>query len=109
MACLEQGSIEGSPVEAVPTLGNDHAGPLRAYGVHDPVDIERLVSKKSLKISRFKERRHPDRVVMLAGDKRKADQIAQGVSHGDDLGGPSRHTASYRLTSGPPFAPWPWR
>lgn len=51
MTHLEQGSIEGSSVETVPMLGNDHAGPLRAYGVYDPVDIECLVSKKSFEIS----------------------------------------------------------
>ncbi len=28
--------IERVPVDAVPALGNDHAGTLRAYGVHDP-------------------------------------------------------------------------
>ena len=79
------GSIKGSPVEAVPTLGNDHTGPLRAYGVHDPVDVESLVSKNSFKISWFEKRRNADRIVMLAGNKREADQIAQGVGHGDDL------------------------
>ncbi|WP_170213670.1 hypothetical protein [Novacetimonas hansenii] len=71
--------------------------------------IKRLVGKKRLEIRRFQKRRNPDRVVMLAGDQREADQIAQGVGHGDDLGRPPRHTTSYRLASGPPFAPWPWR
>ncbi|KPH87336.1 hypothetical protein GLUCOINTEAF2_0202173 [Komagataeibacter intermedius AF2] len=85
MACFEQGPIERASIEAVFALGDGHAGPLRAYGVHDPVDVESLVSKNSFKISWFEKRRNADRIVMLAGDKREADQITQGVGHGDDL------------------------
>ena len=50
------------------------------------------LSAGSPQIRRFKKGHNPDRIVMLAGDKRKADQIAQDVSHDDDPGGPSRYT-----------------
>ncbi|GCE90688.1 hypothetical protein MSKU15_2289 [Komagataeibacter diospyri] len=86
MARFEQGPIERASVEAVFALGNDYTGSLRTYGVHNSVDVEHPVSRKPPEIRLFKKMRHPDRVVMLAGDKRKADQIVQGISHGDDPG-----------------------
>ncbi len=85
MARLEQDSIERASVDTVPALGNDHAGTLRAYGVYDPVDVECLAGKKCPKVCRFKKGHHPDRIVMLAGDQGETDQIAQGISHGDNL------------------------
>ena len=79
MARLEQGPIERVPVDAFFALGNDHAGPLRAYGVHDPVDVKRLVSKKYPEIRRFEKGRNADRTVMLAGDMQYL-QWADGIS-----------------------------
>ncbi|GCE82146.1 hypothetical protein MSKU9_0287 [Komagataeibacter diospyri] len=85
MARFEQGSIERASVETVRALGNDHAGALRADGIHDPVNVKRPVSRKPPEIRRLETGRNPDRVVMLAGNEGKAEQITQGISHGDDL------------------------
>ena len=49
------------------------------------MDVKRLVSKNAPEIHWFEKGRNADRIVMLAGDKREADQIAQGVGHGNDL------------------------
>ena len=53
----------------------------------------------------FDQGRHANKVVALAGQQDKADQVAQRVHQGDDLGGQAAARAPDRLVDSPPFAP----
>ena len=44
-------------------------------------------------------------VVALAGQEHEADQAAQGIHKGDDLGGQAAARSPDGLISSPPFAP----
>lgn len=79
MARFELTSNGWVSVKAIPALGNDHAGTLRAYGIHDPVNVERPVDDALLKSAGSGKGSSPDRVVMRAGVAREADQVAQGI------------------------------
>ncbi|WP_133258655.1 hypothetical protein [Novacetimonas cocois] len=76
MARFEQDSSGWVSVKAIPALGNDHAGTLRAYGIHDPVNVECPVDDALLKSAGSGKGSSPDRIVIRAGEAR---QVAQGI------------------------------
>ena len=67
------------------------------------MNIERFVGDEALEVGRFDERGHTDCVKVLTGDQDKADQIAQRVGHGNDLGRPTGNGPAYGLAFGSPF------
>jgi len=67
-------------------LGDDD---LRAAFVHvfdDPVRIECLVGDQAAELDFLNERRNTDGVIALAGQQYEADQIAERIGQGQDLG-----------------------
>ncbi len=73
------------------------------------VAVEGLVGDQTAKMDVFEQRGDANRVVTLARQQDKANEIAQGVRQGQDF----RRQATLGLADGlilsPPFAPCPWR
>ena len=73
----------------------------------DPVDVEGLVGDEGLELEAGDQRRDADAVVALARQQDEADQIAERIDQGNDLG----RQAAARAASGPSaslrFAPAP--
>src|SRR3954466_7927722 len=87
-------------------FGRDHRCGAAGIEVRpDPVRVERLVAEQGVEIQTLDQRRHADGVVSLAGQQHEAQQIAERVDQGDDLGGQATARAADRLVPGPPFAP----
>lgn len=92
---------------ALGPLRDDDLRPALVHLLDDPVGIERLVGKDRLEIDPFDQGSHADRIVALAGQEMKPDEVSKGVSQGKDFGCPSAFRFSDRLILSPPFTPCP--
>ena len=75
----------------------------------DRVRIKGLVTQEPAELDAFDQRGDPYRIEALTGQEDKADQVAQSIGEGEDLGRQPAPGLAYGLTRSPPFAPWPWR
>jgi hypothetical protein len=99
--------VEG--LEPLWALGNyDASAPLVQFS-DNPVGIECLVGDQRIELDAFDQRCNAHRVITLAGQQMKANQIAERVGERDNLGRPAALGLAYGLALSPPFAPWPWR
>src|ERR1051325_4645023 len=76
---------------------------------NDVVAVESLVGNQGTKLDTRDQRRHPRCIKALSGQQHKADEIAESVGQGQDLGCHAALGAANGLARSPPFAPWPWR
>ena len=75
----------------------------------NPVGVECLVCDQSVELDALDQRRDPYRVVSLAWQKYKPDEIAQRVGERQDFGRQAATRLTDSLALSPPFAPCPWR
>lgn len=68
-----------------------------------PVVVERLVADQGLKIEAGDQGLDADAVVTLAGQQDEANEIAEDVDQGHDLGSQAAMRATYGLILSPPF------
>ena len=90
-------------------LRDDDFGAALVQLGNDGIAVKGLVGDQSAKGEPVDERGDADRIETMAGQENKADEIAERVGHGQDLGRHAAFGAADRLILGPPFAPWPWR
>lgn len=107
MAPFVKFGVDGDRVQASWALGDDDAGAAFVQFGDDPVGIESLVGNQRTEFEAMDQRGDADRIVALARQQMEADQIAQRVGEGEDLGGPSALGLAYGLALSPPFEPWP--
>src|SRR4051794_6108378 len=67
--------------------------------------VEGLVGDQGTELDTLDQRRHSGRVKALSGQQHEADEIAQGVGQGQDLGPHAALGAANGLARSPPFAP----
>jgi hypothetical protein len=94
-------------LQALRHLGDDDLCASFVQLGNDPVAVEGLVGDETAELRVSDQRRDADRVVALAGQKGEANQIAECVCEGQDLGGPAAFGLAYGLALSPPFAPCP--
>src|SRR5215213_2129254 len=75
----------------------------------DVIAVESLVGDQGAELKAVDQRRHPGRVKALSRQQHKADEIAQSVGEGQDLGRHAALGSADGLARSPPFAPCPWR
>ena len=90
-------------------LGDDDSCAALVEVFDDPVRIEGFVGDQRAEFDVLDQRGDSNRVVTLSRQEDEADQIAEGIGQGEDLGGPAAFRLAYSLALSPPFAPWPWR
>src|SRR4051794_25794927 len=73
------------------------------------IAVEGHIGDQGAKFDALDQRRDPDRIEALSGQQHKADEIAQGIGEGQDLGRHAALGAADGLARSPPFAPCPWR
>ena len=109
MAPFVEVEIDVERLQALRPLRDDDLGAAPVELIDDPVGIEGLVGDQAAELDILDQRRNPDRVVALAREELKADEIAERVRKREDF----RRPAAFRLADGlalsPPFAPCPWR
>jgi hypothetical protein len=74
-------------IEAVRTLRDGDLGASLVQLVDNPVRIERLVADQAFKLDVLDQRRDADRVIAMAWQEDKTDQVAEGVGEGQNFGG----------------------
>ena len=77
--------VEG--LEAPWVLRYDDFGASFIHVFDNPVRIERLVRDQATEFDPLNQRSHTDRIMALAWQENKANQIAQGIRQSQDLGG----------------------
>lgn len=99
--------VAGDRADAV-GLGRDNRqrSPIVEVGA-DPVDVEGLVGDQGLELEAGDQRRDTDAVVALARQQDEADQVAERIDQGNDLGRQAAARAANGLSASPPFAPAP--
>src|SRR4051794_3526982 len=73
------------------------------------IAVKRLVGNQGAELKAIDQRRDPDSVEALSGQQHEANEIAQSVGEGQDLGRHAALGAADGLARSPPFAPCPWR
>ncbi len=86
-------------------LGDDDLGTALVEISDDGVAVEGLVGDEGLEAQAVDERRHAHRIEAVAWQQHEANQIAERVGQGKDLGGHAALRAAYGLALSPPFAP----
>ncbi len=84
---------------------NDGAGAAIVQFRPQPVGVEGLVGQERVELKIADQRLDADHIVTLAGQEDEADQAAQSIHKGDDLGRQAASRASDGLIASPPFAP----
>src|ERR1700756_3114890 len=90
-------------------LRNHDLGATLVEGGDDVVAVEGLVGDQRAKVEAVDERRNADGIETLSRQQDEADQIAERVGEGQDLGRHASFGAADGLAVSPPFAPCPWR
>src|SRR3954469_22295035 len=75
----------------------------------DIIAVEGRVGDQGAELKTVDQRRDPDSVEALSGQQNEADEVAQGIGEGQDLGRHAALGAANGLARTPPFAPCPWR
>src|SRR3954451_18217413 len=75
----------------------------------DVIAVEGRVGDQGAELKTVDQRRDPDSVEALSGQQNEADEVAQGIGEGQDLGRHAALGAANGLARTPPFAPCPWR
>src|SRR3954449_9306433 len=75
----------------------------------DVIAVEGGVGDQGAEFDALDQRRDPDSVEALSGQQNEADEVAQGIGEGQDLGRHAALGAANGLARSPPFAPCPWR
>src|SRR3954470_22199471 len=75
----------------------------------DIIAVEGRVGDQGAELKTVDQRRGPDSVEALSGQQNEADEVAQGIGEGQDLGPHAALEAADSLARSPPFAPCPWR
>src|ERR1051325_2747020 len=73
------------------------------------IAVEGHVGDQGAELKPFDQRRDPDSVEALPGQQHEADEIAESIGQGQDLGCHAALGAADGLARSPPFAPCPWR
>ena len=73
----------------------------------DGVAVEGHVGDQATEGQSVDQRRHPDCVIAVAGQKDEAHKVTQRVGQRQDLGGHATLGAAYGLALSPPFEPCP--
>src|SRR3954463_6632179 len=73
------------------------------------IAVEGHIGDQGAKFDALDQRCDPDGVEALSGQQDEADQIAQSIGEGQDLGRHAALGAANGLARSPPFAPCPWR
>src|SRR6478609_6540540 len=90
-------------------LRDHHLGAAPVEIGDDVVAVEGCVGDEGVELKTLDQRRDPECVEALSGQQHKADEIAQGIGEGQDLGRHAALGAADGLARSPPFAPCPWR
>jgi hypothetical protein len=90
-------------------LRDDILGGAGDQFVAETVVVERLVADQAAEAQAFDQLVDADAVMPLAGQQLEADEIAERVGEGEDLGGPAAPGGADGLALSPPLAPWPCR
>ena len=99
--------VDRERLRSARVLGDHRLGPALVELGDDPIAIEGCVPDQRLEGDALDERRHADGVVALTWQQDEADQVAQRIDQGEDLGRYAALGAPDRLILGPPFAPCP--
>src|SRR4051794_26675657 len=89
--------IERQGLGAARMLGDDDLGTTFVEIGDDGVAVESLVGDQCAKIDPVEKRRHANRIEAMAGQEDEADEIAERVGEGEDLGGHAALGAAYGL------------
>jgi hypothetical protein len=69
-------------------LGWDYSeGAPRIETLSQPIGVESPVAQQGAEDDAFNQGRHPNEIMALAGQEDEADQIAERIHEGDNLGG----------------------
>jgi len=98
-----------SRVESLGSGRNDRFDAALFQEVAEPIGVISLVAQEGVEVQALDQGRDAGGFPALPRHKLEADQLAQPIDQGQDLGGQAAPAFADRLTSGPPFAPWPWR
>ena len=86
-------------------LCNHHLAALCQQALLEPVCVKRFVGQQGPQIYAFEQLLHALKIVPLAWQQNKSDQVTKGIRQRQYLGGQTTSTATYGLARRPPFAP----
>src|SRR3954463_5825498 len=90
-------------------LRDHHLGATPVEIGDNVIAVEGCVGDQGAEFDALDQRRDPDRIEALSGQRHKADEIAQGIGEGQDFGCHAALGTADGLARSPPFAPCPWR
>lgn len=86
-------------------LGNDDFGTSFIEVSDDVIAVESFVSDQAAEVDAFEKRFNAHRVEAVAGQEFKANEVAERIRKGQDLGGQAAFGTADGLPLSPPFAP----
>ena len=99
--------IDGDGLGASWMLGNDDLRTTLVEVGDDGVAVESFVCDQPTEIDAFDERFDADGIEPVSRHENEADQIAQRIGQGEDLGRHAAFGMANGLAESPPFAPCP--
>lgn len=86
-------------------LCNHHLAALCQQALLQPVCVKCFIGQQCPQIYAFKQLLYTLKIMSLAWQQNKSDQVPKGICQRQDLGGQTTSTATYGLARRLPFAP----